>query len=90
MSAPIVRMTLVMLVIVAAFVGGLYVGQRRSLDVALSMMAADTTGNLAQRVETLARIKTGDHAGAVAFLEASRRRCSPALRKVLENGARQQ
>lgn len=69
MSVAVVRTTLVTLVVVAAFAGGFHVGQRRSLDVALTMMAADTTGNLAQRVETLARIKTGDHAGAIALLE---------------------
>lgn len=35
----------------------------------LPVMAAATTADLAQRVETLARIRNGDHAGAIAMLE---------------------
>ena len=69
MSENLVRGVVMMILLVAAFVGGLSVGQRRSMDTLLAMMASETTGNLAFRVETLARIRTGDHAVSIAALE---------------------
>jgi hypothetical protein len=69
MSRTMMRGALLALIAVAAFVGGVSIGQRRSMDMLRSMMASETTGNLAQRVETLARIRTGDHSGAIAWLE---------------------
>ena len=69
MSRTMMRGALLALIAVAAFVGGVSIGQRRSMDMLLSMMASETTGNLAHRVETLARIRTGYYAGAIAWLE---------------------
>lgn len=52
-----------------AFVGGYAVGQRTTFAQLMPMLALETQFNLAQRVETLARYRTGDAAGAIAGLE---------------------
>jgi hypothetical protein len=71
MSEQLVRGVVLMILLVAAFVGGLAVGQRRSMDMLVPMMATEATASLAQRVETLARIRNGDYAGAIPMLEQS-------------------
>ena len=58
--------------IVAAVVlvtAGFVAGQRTALSQTLSMIAAETTGNLGRNVETLARLRTGDSTGAITLLE---------------------
>lgn len=53
----------------AAFTGGYIAGHRTTFAQGIQMLAVETQGNLAQRLETLARIRTGDVDGAIAILE---------------------
>jgi hypothetical protein len=55
--------------VLCAFVGGYAVGQRATFAQLMPLLALETQFNLAQRVETLARYRTGDAAGAIAGLE---------------------
>lgn len=50
--------------------GGYALGHRAALQQTLPMLAADTQFNVAQRIESLAKLRLGDTAGAVADLEA--------------------
>ena len=53
-----------------AALGGYALGHRAALRQTLPMLAADTQFNVAQRIESLAKLRLGDTAGAVADLEA--------------------
>jgi hypothetical protein len=53
-----------------AGLGGYALGHRAALRQTLPMLAADTQFNVAQRIESLAKLRLGDTAGAVADLEA--------------------
>ena len=50
--------------------GGYALGHRAALRQTLPMLAADTQFNVAQRIESLAKLRLGDTPGAVADLEA--------------------
>jgi hypothetical protein len=64
-----VRTALILALVLGAFLGGVAVGNRSTSDAAISMLTAETRGNLSQRVETLARLRTGDADGAIDLLE---------------------
>ena len=53
-----------------ACLGGYALGHRAALRQSLPMLAADTQFHVAQRIESLAKLRLGDTAGAVADLEA--------------------
>jgi hypothetical protein len=71
MAASTMRTVWIPGVAIVAFAGGLAIGQRMFLSSMLSMVAAETTGNLAVHVEMLARLRTGDAPAAIDFLEQS-------------------
>jgi hypothetical protein len=55
--------------VAAAFGGGYTLGHRKMFRWGIEYLTAETRGNLSQRVETLARLRTGDEAGAIDLLE---------------------
>ena len=69
MPSNIVRNAVTLVLVLTAFVGGLAVGNRTISEAAIQMGTAETQGNLAHRVETLARLRTGDADGAIVLLE---------------------
>jgi len=56
---------------VVSFLVGLAVGHHGTFDWVMGYLQNEVEGNLTQRVETLARLRTGDEAGAISFLEDS-------------------
>ena len=55
--------------VLSAFAGGYAVGHRTTFAQVMPVLVAETQFNLAQRVDTLARYRTGDARGAIAGLE---------------------
>jgi hypothetical protein len=51
------------------FAAGFVAGHRTTFAGGMRLLAAETQGNLGLRVETLAKLRTGDAAGAIAGLE---------------------
>ena len=69
MNSKLARAGLMSAGALLAFLAGLAVGQRTIYSRLLPNLAAETQFNLTQRVDTLARLRTGDSDGAVASLE---------------------
>ncbi len=69
MRAKLIQGTVVVVLVAVAFSGGYALGQREGLGWMSEFLGAEVRGNLHQRVETLARLRTGDEAGAIALLE---------------------
>jgi len=65
------RMVGIAVVVVVAGVVAYVVGNTRSFSQEMDRLKLETQGNLATHVETLARIRTGDIAGATSILERS-------------------
>jgi hypothetical protein len=59
----------VALAIVVAFAGGYAAGHRRTLAWTVGWVTAESSFNLSHRVDTLARLRNGDTAGAIDALE---------------------
>lgn len=70
MKSKVARVGGVVAVLVA-FVAGYALGHRTTFAGLTPMLAAETELNLAQRIDTLARVRTGDIDGAVAALEGA-------------------
>ena len=66
----VARIASIGVLVLVAGLGGYALGHRAALRQALPMLAADTQFNVAQRIESLAKLRLGDTAGAVADLEA--------------------
>ena len=69
MAPKTVRIALMLSLVVLAFVAGLALGNRTTFGWTMGMLTAETHFNLSNRVETLARLRTGDADGAIALLE---------------------
>lgn len=69
MRFKIVRAAIVIGGALLVFLAGYATGQRTTFNTLMPILVAETQGNLAQRIETLARLRTGDSDGAVAALE---------------------
>ncbi len=69
MRAKLIQGTVVVVLVAVAFGGGYALGQRDGLGWMSEFLGAEVRGNLHQRVETLARLRTGDEAGAIDLLE---------------------
>ena len=69
--SPKTKRVLLLAVIGIAFVSGYALGTQRMFRWMMDALSNETQGNLAQRVETLARLRTGDREGAIAQLEQS-------------------
>ncbi len=65
----IVRSAALLLLALATFGAGYAFGHRAALGEAMPLLAAETQYNLAQRIESLAKLRSGDVSGAVADLE---------------------
>lgn len=65
----LLRAAIVLALVVATFGGGYTLGTLRMFRWMVESLSAETRGNLSQRVETLARLRTGDGAGAIEILE---------------------
>ena len=66
-----VRRAVMGAVILIAFVCGAVVGHRLTFGWMMEHLTLETRGNLANRVETLARLRTGDLEGGIELLEKS-------------------
>ena len=69
----------VLILVAVAFGGGYALGHRRMFRWMSDALSVETRGNLTQRVETLARLRTGDESGAIALLEQSVDRAAETL-----------
>jgi hypothetical protein len=69
MRSPIARLAGIVILAAVAFGAGYIAGHRTTFAQGIQMLATETQGNLAQRLETLARIRTSDVNGAIAGLE---------------------
>ena len=65
------KVLLLLAVIGVAFASGYAVGTQRTFRWMMDALSSETQGNLVQRVETLARLRTGDREGAIVQLEQS-------------------
>jgi hypothetical protein len=64
-----IRTALVVAFAVATFAAGYAAGHRMTFGWTMGMLSAEARGSLLQRVEALARLRTGDTPGAIALLE---------------------
>ena len=63
------RAVITLVIVVAAFLGGYAVGNRRTVAWTSGWVTAEAQFNLSQRVDTLARFRIGDAGGAIDALE---------------------
>lgn len=75
------RRAIVAVLIIVAFVSGSVLGHRLTFRWMMESLVTQTRGNLAQRVETLARLRTGDLEGGITYLEESVDRAIVALQR---------
>lgn len=66
-----VRRAIMGIVILIVFASGAVLGHRLTLGRMMEHLTHETRGNLANRVETLARLRTGDLDGGIELLEKS-------------------
>lgn len=69
MSAKLIRAGIALAIAATVFVSGYALGHRRTFAWTTQWLTAETQFNLSQRVDTLARLRTGDTAGAITGLE---------------------
>jgi hypothetical protein len=69
MNRRFTRTALIVALGLGGFVAGYTAGHRTTFGWTMGMLSAETQGNLVQRIETLARLRTGDTGGAIALLE---------------------
>lgn len=69
MNKRFTRTALIVALALVAFAGGYAAGHRTTLAWTMGMLSAETRGNLQDRIETLARLRTGDTDGAIALLD---------------------
>lgn len=79
MRSKLIRGTVLVLLAAAAFGAGYTVGHRGAFQWMIESLSSETRGNLSQRVETLARLRTGDQDGAIALLELAVDRAAETL-----------
>jgi len=63
------RFAAIVVLALVTFGAGYALGHRAALGQTMPLLAADTQFNLAQRIESLAKLRLGDVTGAVADLE---------------------
>jgi hypothetical protein len=69
----------ILILVTTAFGAGYTVGHRTTFRWMMEFLGAETRGNLSQRVETLARLRTGDERGAIVLLERAVDRAAETL-----------
>jgi hypothetical protein len=69
MASRALRAALIAALALFAFGAGLATGSRTGWNRTQRLLTVEVHGNLSHRVETLARLRTGDAAGAIALLE---------------------
>lgn len=69
MNKRFTRTALTVILALVAFAGGYTAGHRTTFAWTMGMLSTETQGNLHHRIETLARLRTGDTDGAIALLE---------------------
>ena len=71
LNRPLVRLSVAALIAIAAFGSGYAIGGVRGASWWMERLRLEVAGNLSYRVETLARLRTGDESGGVQLLEMS-------------------
>lgn len=71
MRTKLVRSAIGLALGVGVFGGGFTLGHHWTFGWTMDFLQAETHGNLYRSVEALARLKTGDEAGAITLLEAA-------------------